>query len=273
VTTIWVAGADGSDPVQLATIDPAANAQLLPYGSSSDGSHLLLIQNADAVDGSPPPVPLFAVPIGGGEPAPVGLDVSLPSQGSDHANGRLLVTGAAQESWTDKRIALLAPDASSHTFLTEPDNAALQPRWSPDGSRIAYVSAPDLGLERRDDALASRRIWLMDAGGGNQRQLTTGEGFRDAAPQWSTDGRYIVFARLDADDECGESGFDLMLYDLEDGSVESLAPDLPLGGTMSGDTHAGQVPACDWSIPPAVTDILGSLNLSSVLNWWQPPAE
>ncbi|MFC7538013.1 amidohydrolase family protein [Sphingomonas sp. GCM10030256] len=57
-----------------------------------------------------------------------------------------------------------------------------QPRWSPDGTRIAFVS----------DRAGGDNIWIMDANGANAKQLTK-EDFRLLnQPSWSPDGRYIV---------------------------------------------------------------------------------
>lgn len=57
-----------------------------------------------------------------------------------------------------------------------------QPRWSPDGSRIAFVS----------DRGGGDNIWIMNADGSNKKQLTK-EDFRLLnQPSWSPDGRYIV---------------------------------------------------------------------------------
>ena len=57
-----------------------------------------------------------------------------------------------------------------------------QPRWSPDGSRIAFVS----------DRAGGDNIWIMNADGSGKRQLTK-EDFRLLnQPSWSPDGRYIV---------------------------------------------------------------------------------
>lgn len=59
-----------------------------------------------------------------------------------------------------------------------------QPRFSPDGARIAFVSDRD-GLNN---------IWTMSPTGEDPRQITT-EGERDVnTPSWSADGEY-VFAR------------------------------------------------------------------------------
>lgn len=57
-----------------------------------------------------------------------------------------------------------------------------QPRWSPDGTRIAFVS----------DRAGGDNIWIMNADGSNPKQLTK-EDFRLLnQPSWSPDGRYIV---------------------------------------------------------------------------------
>ncbi|WP_057883089.1 amidohydrolase family protein [Tsuneonella troitsensis] len=57
-----------------------------------------------------------------------------------------------------------------------------QPRWSPDGTRIAFVS----------DRGGGDNIWIMRADGSDRKQLTK-EDFRLLnQPSWSPDGRYIV---------------------------------------------------------------------------------
>ncbi len=57
-----------------------------------------------------------------------------------------------------------------------------QPRWSPDGRQIAFVT----------DRGGGDNIWLMNADGSNKRALTK-EDFRLMnQPSWSPDGQYIV---------------------------------------------------------------------------------
>src|SRR6516225_2703258 len=68
-------------------------------------------------------------------------------------------------------------------------------RWSPDGRRIAYASARS----------GSMQLWLMNADGGDQKQITTVSGGVDNIV-WAPDGRTIAFTSevyLDcADDAC-----------------------------------------------------------------------
>ncbi len=58
----------------------------------------------------------------------------------------------------------------------------IQPRWSPDGTRIAYTS----------DAGGGDNLWLMNADGSASKALTS-EKFRLLNnPYWSPDGQYLV---------------------------------------------------------------------------------
>lgn len=62
------------------------------------------------------------------------------------------------------------------------------PQVSPDGTTILTTL---LTIDRATDEYRAS-IWRMDADGGNQRQLTSGE-WRDSAPRWSPDGAWIAF--------------------------------------------------------------------------------
>jgi len=70
-----------------------------------------------------------------------------------------------------------------------PDNNAVYPRYSPDGSRIAFMRASITAplCEWNWD------VWVMDADGGNQQRVTTFLG-GDLYPNWTPDGTEIVYA-------------------------------------------------------------------------------
>lgn len=64
--------------------------------------------------------------------------------------------------------------------LTKPGQSSLSPRWSPDGSKLAYIGDDD-------------QIWTIDLSTGGVKQITnitTGA----ADPLWSPDGKLIAFA-------------------------------------------------------------------------------
>lgn len=64
-----------------------------------------------------------------------------------------------------------------------------QPAWSPDGRQIAFS-----GSQPYCDPNCQGGIWLMNASGGNEQQLTQNES-GDYCARWSPDGRQIAFVR------------------------------------------------------------------------------
>jgi Tol biopolymer transport system component/imidazolonepropionase-like amidohydrolase len=81
-----------------------------------------------------------------------------------------------------------------------------QPRFSPDGSTIAFSSDRG-GLEN---------LWLMDADGGHPRALTAEKDAYVRSPAWTPDGAYVVARKEDAK-RAGIPPVELWLYHREGG--------------------------------------------------------
>lgn len=90
----------------------------------------------------------------------------------------------------DTDLHMVRWDGTRSVRLTSTKASESQPRWSPDGKYLAFVSA------RGDDDQS--QLWLLDRAGGEAQQLTTiAEGVDDYV--WSPDGARIVIVSQDAD--------------------------------------------------------------------------
>lgn len=88
-------------------------------------------------------------------------------------------------------IWLIATDGSRRLQLTNRTHKDSNPRWSQDGSCIAFV-APE-----SDDEKAKPQVWVIPATGGEARMLTSlKQGVSN--PVWSPDGSTIAFLARDA---------------------------------------------------------------------------
>src|SRR5881396_3862048 len=71
------------------------------------------------------------------------------------------------------------------TRITSGPGFDSQPRWSPDGKRIVFLS----------DRSGAENIWLCDPDGSHSKALTKGTNNLHASPEWTPDGNYIVVSR------------------------------------------------------------------------------
>ena len=88
-----------------------------------------------------------------------------------------------------------------------------RPRFSPDGERIAYVSA---------EADGKGDIWTMEADGSSPRRLTVRDDAYDYFPSWSPDGTRIVFCSNLKDKYADKGEWGLSVIDLQNGLVTLL---------------------------------------------------
>ena len=84
------------------------------------------------------------------------------------------------------QIATAELDGSGYRRLTESDSTDLYPVWSPDGTRIAFVS-------NRGDR--SFRVYIMDADGSNVVEAAPDGATRPERLLWSPDGLHLAYRR------------------------------------------------------------------------------
>jgi Tol biopolymer transport system component len=103
-------------------------------------------------------------------------------------------------------------DGSERRQLTFPPLSAFLPRWSPDGSQIAFFA----GTSQQ-----TFRLYLVPAAGGVPRRATAGE-TAEADPSWSPDGRQLAFGSLSGNQAGTPADRVIQLVDLASGRVTSL---------------------------------------------------
>jgi Tol biopolymer transport system component len=109
------------------------------------------------------------------------------------------------------QLYLIRADGTDLTQLTNMDNGACQPSWSPDGMRLVFIS-PCLGRgEFFENIYNESSLYVINADGTGLKQLTAAPG-SDFEPAWSPDGKQIAFTSV-------RGGF-RQIYSLD---VESLA--------------------------------------------------
>ena len=91
-----------------------------------------------------------------------------------------IVFGSTRDG--NPEIYLMDADGNNQIRLTNHWETDIQPSWSPDGRRIAFVSDRNGG---------NYQIYVMHSNGKNVRRLTDGE--YDWRPAWSPDGQWIAF--------------------------------------------------------------------------------
>ncbi len=96
----------------------------------------------------------------------------------------------------DSELFVMDTSGGNASRLTEDSFNDRDPCWSPDGSRIAW--------SRFGEGLANplSGVWVMNADGTDEHQLTTGCGATETfaySPSWSPDGTQIVYAGYNQD--------------------------------------------------------------------------
>lgn len=107
-------------------------------------------------------------------------------------DGRTLVFELLGDLYT------LPVEGGEATRITSGQAYDMQPRFSPDGGALVFVSDRD----------GSENLWLADADGADPRRLTRGERESYVSPVFTPDGEYVMATK----------GSDLWLYHVDGGS-------------------------------------------------------
>ncbi len=167
-------------------------------------------------------------------PSPAALAQATPPRGGDQAENGSLPLEAARSvlldtdegSWLSLDVS---PDGRSLVFdmlgdlftlpleggtatrITEGMAFDTQPRFSPDGTKILFVS----------DRSGGSNLWTLDVATGDTTQITKGNGNLWMSPEWAPDGTYVAASR--GDTRLG--AVKLWLGHVDGGSGQILTPE------------------------------------------------
>jgi TolB protein len=99
-------------------------------------------------------------------------------------DGSRIVFDARIPGATNADVFTIGSDGDGLVQLTNSSGNDLFAAYSPDGSKIAFIS----------DRTGLPQVWVMDADGSDQTQLTFDPLFKDQLPDWSPDGTKIAYA-------------------------------------------------------------------------------
>ncbi|MGD1090925.1 MAG: S9 family peptidase [Bryobacteraceae bacterium] len=213
MSRVWVAPVDGNRPPVPYTAEAVSSTsprwspdgQFMAFLSTRDGTRAqiwLLPRNggearrlsnleggASAIEWAPDSSRIVCL-TRTGPPASKTSDVRHYT----HANYKFNDTGYFDERRS--HLAVVDVKTGSARQITDGDNwNDLDPHWSPDSSRIAFVSnrtGGEFDFDRNTD------VWVIPAAGGELVKISDHEG-ADRSPCWSPDGTSIAF--LGAEDE------------------------------------------------------------------------
>ena len=142
-----------------------------------------------------------------------------------HPDGSRIVFTSSRDG--DLEIYTMNPDGSDVTRLTHTPGYDGGPFFSPDGTKICYRSDHPEGedLETAQELLSrglvrpsTMDIWVMDADGSNQRQVTD-LGRASFGPYFTPDSKRIVFA---SNFESSPREFDIYMVELDGSNLERV---------------------------------------------------
>ena len=255
---IFVANADGSDPVRLSE---GWNDGWPSW--SPDGSLIVFTRTAvqpgdeRCIPGTPHefrcPTDIYVMDADGSNVERLTADPAgefMPVWSPD--GGRIAFAREGDPlAGTYEAIYTMRPDGTNVRQVSSASGGSdVWPSWSPDGSAIAFAAI------RNEDW----GIWTVDADGSNERLILggTGAGYVDN-PAWSPDGSLIAFVgNLTVDDYSAEDALYVMRPDGTDVRPIADAPSIGVAGDIAWQPIPAPAVTVDPtpSMPPSTAEVV-----------------
>lgn len=192
---IYIMNVDGSHVQQL-TRDPFANLYYLRTALdqmptwSPDGTHIAFVSGRDNGMMTYVNHDIYIMDWNGSNVKRITTDSADEATPRWSPNGKLIIY--AGESYISVQGPIQNPnwdiytmnaDGSHQVQLTNDPANELEPAWSPDGTKVVFIS--DINGKNSD-------LYTMNADGSDIKQLTK-DSANEFGPEWSPDGKQIVF--------------------------------------------------------------------------------
>lgn len=125
------------------------------------------------------------------------------------AAGKRVVFASTRHS-ERPRLYLQSTKGRAVTQLTHDPSSQIQPRFSPDGTKVAFAS----------DRAGQWDIYILDLQARTTTQVTRDEA-HELAPSWSPDGKWLAYSRLSTN-----GTWELWLISLDDEAERCIGPGL-----------------------------------------------
>jgi dipeptidyl aminopeptidase/acylaminoacyl peptidase len=219
-TLALAAPADGPNPTftgrDLFDLSTASDPQISP-----DGRSIAYVRHTGDIMSDRMVPSIWLIDVASGEQRPIAAGAGAHSSPRWSPDGKRLAFVSTAEG-SAPQLFVRWMDSGAQVRITRLPDSPQGIDWSPDGRQIAYLmSVPDEGMKLGSappkpegaewakpleviDKVTYRNdgggyvkpgfdhIFVVDANGGAPRQLTFGA-FHDGAPEWTPDGRFILF--------------------------------------------------------------------------------
>jgi Tol biopolymer transport system component len=143
IGNLFVVDVATEETTQITDLDPASYGWWFLSPSFGPDGETIVFHLPRGPDGARTQWDLWSVPVAGGEPRLVIRDASMGVYGPDGET--LAYLDSPRGRWTSTRLMVADADGSDPRVLAEGDQIE-HPRWSPDGTMIAYSDGDGIHL-------------------------------------------------------------------------------------------------------------------------------